>query len=1128
MLPVGHTDRVMSAEFSPDGKTIVTISADGTAKLWETSSGKLLINFLEGGDASMATVSSALFSPDGKKIVISYETSHSKIVDLTSEKVIWDWLYNDHDLPVKDVMNHFSPDGKRIIFFEPRYEDSTISYNTPTIYNLETAKPVFTLKGGNTQIYKASYSPDGKKIVTASSDSTVKIWDALTAKPLITIPGQNEVINSITFSSDSKRIFVVTEINTVKILDAVTGKKITQLQIHETQPGETYFYFRPDGKRLITLKGNYDDNYTGFILYDSLSFWDTQKGKEFFKTGCHILANKNNFFSPDQKKFIIINNDSTVAVRNAEDGKIIYRLTGFIGMVNSAVFSPDGKMIITACDDSTVKVWDADNGNLLYDLKGKTDKVLFAKFSPDEKKIVTAHESNIAKVWDAVTGKKIIQLAGRSNNILKANYNSDGSKIIITLAQCKQIWDINRVNVLFEPGIKKNSSPDEGLQYNQIEQYSSDSSNNLSWAADYLTVSSDGITMTLRLWSEIKYAQFSPDNKKLLVTLYDNTIRILDVKKIISAHHNIAFDTDFSELTFISIDSTDYLITDAQSHYDGTEAARKLLYFTCGDEVIELDQVKDQLWVPNLAERINKGETINAKTLNELNICGLTPQVEDKSTNDEFYFTITPRRGGLGETVLLVNGIEAKRYKQENLSKNKSGYELVIKKETLKDLFIAGKQNPVTVKAYTSDNTVSSRGAVVEVDESKNTIAPPNLYSVMIGVSDYKGNDLDLKYAAKDATDISAAVSNAAKKLLNTGDSNHVFTYNLTTNASHYLLPEKNSIKKTLQEIGLKATANDILLIFFAGHGVMAGEADKKQFYFLSADASNLSTTDAVKDVGISTAELADWMKPQNIKAQKRILIFDACQSGQAINDFVKLGNDDQQFVAARNDDRSQQIKAIDKLNEKSGLFILSASASTQSAYEMGRYSQGLLTYSLLKAIKQQPDILDQGKYLDVSRWFDAAGKTVSDIAKENGAIQDPQIVSNTNFNIGLVDEEVMAKIILPQEKPLFAASNFQNSDEAIADDDIELSKLINLQLNDLAARGTESKIVYVTATNSPDAYSMSGRYTIKENTITVTVNIKQNKAIKSKFELTGTKDKPADLAALIAAKAAEWAANNK
>ncbi|HEX4875611.1 MAG TPA: caspase family protein, partial [Chitinophagaceae bacterium] len=522
------------------------------------------------------------------------------------------------------------------------------------------------------------------------------------------------------------------------------------------------------------------------------------------------------------------------------------------------------------------------------------------------------------------------------------------------------------------------------------------------------------------------------------------------------------------------------------------------------------------------------GDSINAKTLSELNICGLTPEVEDKSTGEQFRYEIKPRRGGLGETVVYVNGIEARRYKPDQLKKSGEVYELELSKNELSSYFIAGKENPVTVKAFTADNTISSRGIIINEDKTqeKTTVAP-NLYAVMVGVSDYKDEELDLKYAAKDANDISSAIAASARKLLNSDGKEHVFVYDLTTAEKRYQLPEKNGIKKVLEEIGRKATANDILLLFFAGHGVMSASAgQQQQFYFLTADASKSTAASALADVGISTAELTEWMKPQNIKAQKRILIFDACNSGQAIRDLVKVGNEGQGYIAARNDEQSQQIKAIDKLNEQSGFFILSASASNQSAYEMGRYSQGLLTYSLLKAIKQQPDILQDGKYLDVSRWFSAAEKTVTELTKENGARQQPQVISNTNFNIGIVDQEVMAKIVLPQEKPMFAASNFQNSDEKIADDDMELSKLINLQLSNLAARGAVSNIVYVTATNAPDAYNLTGRYTIRNNLVTVQVNLKQNKTIRKRFELSGTKDKLNELAAAIAAKAAELVKN--
>ena len=62
--------------------------------------------------------------------------------------------------------------------------------------------------------------------------------------------------------------------------------------------------------------------------------------------------------------------------------------------------------------------------------------------------------------------------------------------------------------------------------------------------------------------------------------------------------------------------------------------------------------------------------------------------------------------------------------------------------------------------------------------------------------------------------------------------------------------------------------------------------------------------------------------------------------------------------------------------------------------------------------------------------------------------------------------------------------------------------------------------------TNSPDAYTLNGRYDIKDNSVNVRISIRQNKEIKYRFELSGTKDRLTEFAAGIAAKAAEWAVN--
>ncbi len=1123
----GHRGFVLSAQFSLDGKEIVTASQDSTAKIWDAASGNLIADLKE----HKGVVNSAQFSPDGKKIVTSSWDSTAKIWDVSSGKLIAD--LKGHTSSAWSAQ--FSPDGKKIV---------TSSWDsTAKIWDAASGNLIVDLKGHTSWIRSARFSPDGKKIVTASRDSTVKIWDVATGNLIADLKGHTGTVWSAQFSPacpddpiGGKKVVTASRDSTVKIWDATSGNLIADLKGHTQSVSSVQF--SPNGKKVVTAS-------------KSTKIWDVASGKIIADLKGHTREVKSAQFSPDGKKVVTASWDSTAKIWDAESGNVIADLKGHTGIVYSAWFSPDGKKVVTASRDNTAKIWDVATGNLIADLKGHTREVMSAQFSPDGKKVVTASWDSTAKIWDATSGNLIADLKGHRGFVSSAQFSRNGETIVTTSWDwTSKIWEAASGKLIADIDVFFQFSPDG----KKIVATSNDNTVKI-WDV----VSNKVIVILKGHTQNATSAQFSPDGKKIVTASYDHTAKIWDAATgnliaDLKGHTNWVTSAQFSPdgntiltnspdntvkiwdagngkvlYTFFAVDSTDYLIVDALNHYDGTEAARKLLYFTCGAEIIGLDQVKDQLWVPNLAERIMKGDSINAKTLDELNLCGLTPEVEDLSFKaDEYYFKIFPRRGGLGETVLYLNGIEVKRYKPTELKNNGGTYELKIKKTALKDLFVAGKENRLTVKAFTSDNAISSRALNVSEDKSTDKATAPNLFAVMVGVSDYKGDELDLKYPGKDATDISAVVSNAAKNLLNTDGSEHVFMYNLTTDKDHYQLPEKKSIKKVLEQIGMKATANDILLIFFAGHGVMRGSEDNKQFYFLTADASINSSFGAVADVGISTSELTEWIKPANIKAQKRIMIFDACNSGQAIKDFVKMGNKDQEYVAARSDEKGQEIKAIEKLNNQSGLFILSASASNLAAYEMGRYSQGLLTYSLLKAIKQQPDILNEGKYLDVSKWFNAARETVSALSKETGARQDPQIVSNTNFNIGVVDEKVMAKIVLQNEKPLFAACNFQNADENNPVDNLGLNKLIDQQLNYISLRGTDASIVYAGTTSSAEAYTLSGRYYITSNAITIKIFIIQNKEVKQKIDLIGTKDKLDEFSSLIATQAAEWASKNK
>jgi WD40 repeat protein len=209
----------------------------------------------------------------------------------------------------------------------------------------DSAVTPLILKGHTELVSSADFSPDGKKVVTASRDETARIWDAETGKELVQLKGHTDWVYSADFSPDGKKVVTASEDETARIWDAETGKELVQLK------GHTEWVCSAD-------------------------------------------------FSPDGKKVVTASDDLTARIWDAETGKELVQLKGHTDWVNSADFSPDGKKVVTASSDKTARIWDAETGKELVQLKGHTNSVYSADFSPDGKKVVTASRDETARIWD--------------------------------------------------------------------------------------------------------------------------------------------------------------------------------------------------------------------------------------------------------------------------------------------------------------------------------------------------------------------------------------------------------------------------------------------------------------------------------------------------------------------------------------------------------------------------------------------------------------------------------------------------------------------------------------------------------------------------------------------------------
>ncbi len=1062
----GHTGAVNAAKFSPDGKYVITASEDGTAKTWDASDGKLLFNI----KAHNAAVNDAVFSADGKYIVTCSSDSTAKV-----------WLAADGTL-LHELKGHQGPLKSVVYDRECRHILTSSTDNTAKIWDPLNGKLLHSLQGHSNWVNTAVFSPDGKFIVTSSSDNTAKIWRAAGGKWMHDLKGHVSMASFAAFSPDGKYIVAVSPDSTLKLWNARDGHLIKTLNRHTNWMSSTTF--SPNGKYFLASSF---DNTAGIYELPGGQLLHELKG--------HTDWISSAVFSEDGKYIVTTSWDSTARIWNALNGSLLHNLHAHTNIVQSASFSRSGKYIVTASWDNTAKIWNVADGRLLFDLRGHRDKVRSAMYSNDGKYVLTASWDSTARIWNATDGRLLHVLKGHKGFVNSALFSPDGKYVAtVSMDGTARTWsslDGHLVHIFKghqKPVISASFSTSGKIMYTS----SWDNTAKIWNAGDgHLLHSLESHTAPLNSIS------VSSDEKYILTSSGDNTLK--------------KWNTQTGELlyTFFAVDSADYLALDKDGRYDGTETARKMLYYACDNEVLDLEQFKGLAWEPGLVSKqngINK-EPVSAKKISEIDICNYTPIVEEKEGGDSnYHFQIIPRNGGISEAQLYVNNKLIKTYALSDLQKNSGSYFVTVARDEVSNYFVSDGDNQVLVKALTANGVMQSRGTYFTVTTEIKMRPPPNMYVLTVGISSYKPEDMKLNYASKDAMDFSSALIASAQKLLNTDGRQHVIAYTFNTETNSMRWPLKKEIEKAIDTIIQKAMPDDILVAFFAGHGMLP--AGQKIFYVLTAEAPGFDVAGIEKDVAISTDELDEWSR--KIKANKQVLILDACSSGQVINNLRQ--------VSDRGNVPADQQRALENLKDKTGIFILSASASGQAARESSLYNQGLLTYSLLSGIKLGGGLKDN-KFIDVSKWFNFVSDDVSKMAKEAGLRQQPQILGNASFDVGIVDKQITDSIKLSLRKKIFHRSNFIEDEELISDD-IGFSALVDRELNNLSEKGRESPLIFTGDNTFDSAYSVRGKYSVTGNAISASIFlIKGQKEKVYQFDLKGTTDKKEEMAAVIVEK---------
>ena len=336
----------------------------------------------------------------------------------------------------------YSPDGTRLV---------AASTNGLWLYDSAASDPVALKSDRNPfRAFAVAFSPEGQTLAATARDS-FGVWDAVTGelkhshhvRKLLSL----YFIRLFAFSPDVRTLAVATD-GVLRLWDTETG------ELTHTLGGERFgdimsLAFSPDGRTLAS--GHRAHGVWMSIADATIRLWDAATG-ELKDTLSEILSLPTNIaYSPDGRTLAVGHMHTApghdawgwVTLWDAATGTLRHRLGGLtpdvlhIGSIRSLTFSPDGRTLAIVrwpASNSgdklgTVRLWDTETGESTPTLEGYTDDVNSVTFSPDGYTLASGSSDHTVRLWNAATRENILTLEGHTDDVNSVTFSPDGGTL---------------------------------------------------------------------------------------------------------------------------------------------------------------------------------------------------------------------------------------------------------------------------------------------------------------------------------------------------------------------------------------------------------------------------------------------------------------------------------------------------------------------------------------------------------------------------------------------------------------------------------------------------------------------------------------------------------------------------
>jgi WD40 repeat protein/uncharacterized caspase-like protein len=1082
-IPAGHSGTIYNLRFSQDGETLFSAGQDESLMLWDVETGKLLKSSVKAGGAILPR---AITSPDLQYIQYFKGWQDYRPLLFTFQ----------------------NPENRGL----NRREDPFASFSADGQWGMKQSGGLARLDNPADSLPAPDFQPDGftpdGRFLYKVSAGQLKLWDADSQNPMA-IQSISGLSPAATFRAYGKILAAELDYQLFDFWSVETGRELYQLEVPE---GYQLRDIAQDGSFVILINEagqvrKYDPKQKAFTLtYTPLNY-----APEPFPFNelpdCRL--------SPDGQLLASSGAEGVIYLHDATTGQRIRTLQAHHQIPNALKFSANGRKLNFTSKRGTVHTWDLEscrketpnaNANSYNSITMGEGPRWEQLLSENEIKAVMPDGKTGVRFEAAMAGerqytpvlidldrmepiKRLAPVGFDYHSIAYAAFSADGNRLLaIPTTELKEgttsvVWDVPSGKLLYR-------LPDPEDSYALCGAFSEDGNSLLlgTWNRSvHLYNLADGkLAHTFKGHrGKVRAVAFSPVGPYVASGAEDGLVKIWRT------------DTQQEIATLILIDKKDWIVLSPEGLFDASPNAMRLLYYLVDagqrTEIIELEQLKARYYEPGLLQKILGYLPEPTRSVEGLKNVALYPQLNARIQGDQLRVELKARSGGIGRVAILINGKEV-AYDADPDRSAQFSYDLRQSHHPLWNH--PDSTNRIELRAYNAEGWLKSRPFTLQYEAASRSRGSntngnsswtgsldPKMYVVSVGTSDYSGESLDLRYATQDATAMARTFALAGANLFTNGDSVEVHCLTTAPEDQNGLegtdilwqYASKANIQATMEAIRGKAKAEDVLLVYLSGHGIAFGNGDREQFYYLTHD---VASTEMIMDAEvraqytISSSELTEWIN--RIPALKQVLVIDACNSGQAIKD---LSSGTRSLNAS-------QIRALDRMQDRTGMFILSGSASDKVSFEASEYGQGLLTYALLQgmlgvATRRTAD----GDFVDVMSLFQYARDEVPRLAASIMGVQTPTLgfpADASSFDIGIIKDQ--QQIPIGQKKPVLIRTTLLN--EETLTDELQLMQQLENTFSRENERGARADYIFIDANEYPQAYALRGLYTLSDGQI--------------------------------------------